>query len=64
MKSCRHQENKSIKEIHEAWAKKNGYRDNDLLHAKNTERFISEKAMGLRPTTHDASRQRKWSVRS
>ena len=64
MKSCRHQENKSIKEIHEAWAKKNGYRDNELLHAKNTERFINEKGTGLRPTTRDASRQKKLSVRS
>ena len=33
------QENEDIKRLHEEWAKKNGYRDNDLLHAKNTERF-------------------------
>ena len=25
---------------HEAWEKENGYRDNDLLHVKNTERFL------------------------
>ena len=29
-------------EYHEEWAKKNGYRDNDLLHIKNTERFIDD----------------------
>ena len=34
------QENEDIKRYHEEWAIKNGYRDNDLLHAKNTERFI------------------------
>jgi len=34
------QENEDIKKYHEEWAVKNGYRDNDLLHAKNTERFI------------------------
>jgi hypothetical protein len=27
---------------HEAWAKENGYRDNDLLHVKNTERFKND----------------------
>jgi hypothetical protein len=31
-----------IYEHHEAWAKENGYRDNDNLHAKNTERFVNE----------------------
>jgi len=29
-------------EYHEEWAKKNVYRDNDLLHIKNTERFIDD----------------------
>ena len=29
-----------IKELHEKWAQENGYRDNDLLHAQNTEIFI------------------------
>ena len=33
---------KTIYTHHEAWAKENGYRDNDLLHAKNTERFIDD----------------------
>tara|TARA_R110000751_G_scaffold67772_1_gene138183 strand:+ start:420 stop:590 length:171 start_codon:yes stop_codon:yes gene_type:complete len=33
------QENKRIKELHEKWALKNGYRDNDKLHSINTERF-------------------------
>ena len=27
---------------HEEWARENGYRDNDLLHAKNTERFTND----------------------
>ena len=27
---------------HEEWARENGYRDNDLLHAKNTERFTDD----------------------
>ena len=36
------QENEDIKRLHEEWAKKNGYRDNDLLHAKNTERFTDD----------------------
>jgi hypothetical protein len=36
------QENEDIKRLHEEWAKKNGYRDNDLLHAKNTERFTND----------------------
>jgi hypothetical protein len=34
------QENKDIKRLHEEWARANGYRDNDILHATNTERFI------------------------
>ena len=33
---------KTIYTHHEAWAKENGYRDNDLLHAKNTERFKND----------------------
>ena len=34
------QENEDIKRLHEEWAIKNGYRDNDLLHVTNTERII------------------------
>jgi len=34
------QENEDIKRLHEEWAKENGYRDNDNLHASNTERII------------------------
>ena len=34
------QENEDIKRLHEEWAIKNGYRDNDNLHATNTERII------------------------
>ena len=33
-------ENQRIIDLHEEWAIKNGYRDNDLLHATNTERII------------------------
>ena len=33
---------KKVYEYHEEWAKENGYQDNDLLHAKNTERFIDD----------------------
>ena len=40
------QENKDIKRLHEEWAIKNGYRDNDLLHARNTARFIEGKSKG------------------
>ena len=40
------QENKDIKRIHEEWAIKNGYRDNELLNATNTARFINEKSKG------------------
>ena len=36
------QENEDIKRLHEEWAKENGYRDNDLLHATNTERMIKD----------------------
>ena len=35
------QENEDIKRLHEEWAKENGYRDNDNLNAKNTERLVS-----------------------
>jgi len=40
------QENEDIKRLHEEWAKKNGYRDNELLNATNTTRFINEKSKG------------------
>ena len=36
------QENEDIKRLHEEWARENGYRDNDLLHATNTERLIKD----------------------
>ena len=36
------QENEDIKRLHEEWAIKNGYRDNDVLHATNTERMIKD----------------------
>ena len=36
------QESQVIKDLHEEWAKENGYRDNDSLHAKNTERFTND----------------------
>jgi len=35
------EENKKIKELHEKWAKENGYRDNDKLHATNSDRFVN-----------------------
>ena len=35
------QENEDIKRLHEEWAKENGYRDNDTLHATNTERLVN-----------------------
>lgn len=34
---------KKIHQYHEEWAIKNGYRDNDFLHATNTERFKNER---------------------
>ena len=34
-------ESQIIHDLHEEWAIKNGYRDNDNLHAKNTERIIN-----------------------
>ena len=36
-------EPKTIYPAHEEWARENGYRDNDLLHANNTERFKNDK---------------------
>ena len=36
------QENEDIKILHEEWAKANGYRDNDLLNATNTERITKD----------------------
>ena len=36
------QENEDIKRLHEEWARENGYRDNDNLHATNTERIIKD----------------------
>ena len=36
------QENEDIKRLHEEWAIKNGYRDNDNLHAKNTARLVKD----------------------
>ena len=35
------QENEDIKRLHEEWARDNGYRDNDTLNLKNSERFIN-----------------------
>ena len=35
-------ENQRIIDLHEEWAKANGYRDNDNLHATNTERFMND----------------------
>ena len=35
------QENEDIIRLHEEWARENGYRDNDNLHATNTERIIN-----------------------
>ena len=35
------QENEDIKGLHEEWARKNGYRENDTLNLKNSERFIN-----------------------
>ena len=35
------QENEDIIRLHEEWAIKNGYRDNDNLHAANTERIVN-----------------------
>jgi len=35
------QENEDIKRLHEEWARANGYRDNDVLHATNAERLVN-----------------------
>ena len=35
-------ENQQIIDLHEEWARENGYRDNDTLHATNTERMIQD----------------------
>ena len=32
----------TVYEYHEEWARENGYRDNDILHAKNTKRFVDD----------------------
>ena len=34
-------EKKRIYEYHEEWARENGYRDNDNLHASNAERLVN-----------------------
>ena len=36
------QETAEGKRLHEEWAIKNGYRDNDLLHVTNTERLVKD----------------------
>jgi len=36
------QETEDGKILHEEWAIKNGYRDNDVLHATNVERIIKD----------------------
>ena len=36
------QESQVINSLHEEWAIKNGYRDNDVLHAINAERFVKD----------------------
>ena len=36
------QENEDIKRLHEEWARANGYRDNELLNATNSERIIKD----------------------
>jgi len=41
MKACRERK-KKVYEHHEGWARENGYRDNEELHAKNTERFTND----------------------
>jgi|TARA_R110001606_G_C15215320_1_gene633368 hypothetical protein len=35
------QENEDIRRLHEEWARANGYRDNDILHATNAERLVN-----------------------
>ena len=34
------QESQVINDLHEEWARENGYRDNDNLHAENSRKFI------------------------
>ena len=36
------QENEDIKRLHEEWARANGYRDNDMLHATKTDRLVKD----------------------
>ena len=36
------QESQVIKDLHEEWARENGYRDNDNLHATNSRKFIDD----------------------
>jgi len=36
------EESEAIHNLHEEWARANGYRDNDLLHAENTKRFTND----------------------
>ena len=36
------QETEDGKRLHEEWAIKNGYRDNDSLHSTNTERLVKD----------------------
>ena len=36
------QETEEGKRLHEEWAIKNGYRDNDSLHSTNTERLVKD----------------------
>ena len=45
MKAYREREKereKKVYEYHEEWAKANGYRDNDNLHAENSRKFIDD----------------------
>ena len=37
------EESEAIHNLHEEWARANGYRDNDFLHATNTERFKNKR---------------------
>ena len=36
------QKSQAIKDLHEEWARENGYRDNENLHTHNTERFVND----------------------
>ena len=42
MKTYKKRNKKIIYPNHEKWAKENGYRDNDFLHAKNSRKFIDD----------------------